>query len=133
MVSGVSKTGFDREDAFFYLQDHLGSPIRIVGGEVNQPLSYDSFGVEGHSPSIDKFVNPFGFTRYQRENVGGMLYAQARYYMPQQGRFNTEDGARDGLNWYEYARSNPLRFVDPSGMRPFPICRTRYYPLYWIK
>ena len=24
--------------------------ILIVGGEVNQPLSYDSFGVEGHSP-----------------------------------------------------------------------------------
>ena len=64
----------------------------------------------------DRFVNPFGFTGYQKENVGGMLYAQARYYMPQQGRFNAEDTVRDGLNWYEYARSNPLRFVDKNGL-----------------
>ena len=73
-------------------------------------------GVERHSPYIDRFVNPFGFTGYQRENVGGMLYAQARYYDPRNGRFNAEDGARDGLNWYEYARSNPLRFVDKNGL-----------------
>ena len=58
LVSEVSKTGFDREDAFFYLQDHLGSPIRIVGGEINQPLSYDSFGVERHSPSLRPVPKP---------------------------------------------------------------------------
>ena len=45
-----------------------------------------------------------------------MLYAQARYYDPRNGRFNAEDTVRDGLNWYEYARSNPLRFVDKNGL-----------------
>ena len=53
---------------------------------------------------------------YQRENVGGMLYAQARYYDPRNGRFNAEDGARDGLNWYEYCGGNPLTYVDRSGL-----------------
>ena len=40
--------------------------------------------------------------------------------MPQQGRFNAEDTVRDGLNWYEYCRGNPLRFVDPTGLVAHP-------------
>ena len=106
----------------------------ILGFRCTYKFVYNE-GVEGHSPSIDRFVNPFGFTGYQRENVGGMLYAQARYYMPGLGRFNSEDGARDGLNWYEYARSNPLGFVDPSGNitiaipKPIPLPQAPSIPL----
>ena len=80
-------------------------------------------------------MNPFGFTGYQKENVGGMLYAQARYYDPRNGWFNAEDTVRDGLNWYEYARSNPLRFVDPSGNitiaipKPIPLPQAPSIPL----
>ena len=33
-------------------------------------------------------------------------------------KFTAEDPIRDGLNWYAYARNNPLRFVDPSGLAP---------------
>ena len=32
--------------------------------------------------------------------------------------FISEDQARDGSNWYIYCYSNPLAFVDPSGLDP---------------
>ena len=40
----------------------------------------------------------------------------SRYYAQGLGRFNGEDGARDGLNWYEYCRGNPVRYIDPLGL-----------------
>jgi uncharacterized protein RhaS with RHS repeats len=52
--------------------------------------------------------------------VTGLYYAQARYYEPRGGRFISEDGARDGLNWYAYCNSNPMRYIDPSGLIYMP-------------
>jgi hypothetical protein len=34
----------------------------------------------------------------------------------EEGRFTSEDPARDGANWYVYCANNPLAFVDPSGL-----------------
>ena len=39
----------------------------------------------------------------------------ARYYNPVNGRFLSEDPARDGYNWYVYCDNNPLIYVDPNG------------------
>ena len=42
--------------------------------------------------------------------------AQA-YYDPYTGRFLQRDPAGDGVNWYAYTYNNPLKFVDPTGLR----------------
>jgi hypothetical protein len=47
---------------------------------------------------------------------GGLYYFNARWYDASTGRFTSEDPVRDGVNWYQYASANPLRFVDPSGL-----------------
>jgi len=39
-----------------------------------------------------------------------------RYYSPEIGRFWSLDPIRDGLNWYQYAVSNPVNFTDPKGL-----------------
>jgi len=118
--AGVNKvTG---KDTFFYLQDHLGSPIRLIGMEENidilkdAPMAYDEFGVPKVTAVNNQysFDNPFGFTGYTSE-TNGLQYAQARFYNPNVGRFTAQDTVRDGLNWYEYCRSNPLSFVDLDG------------------
>ena len=47
----------------------------------------------------------------------GLYYYNARWYDAGTGRFISEDPARDGSNWYSYVTNNPLKFVDPAGMR----------------
>ena len=41
----------------------------------------------------------------------------ARYYDPYIGRFTQRDLIGDGVNWYAYTESNPLRFIDPTDLR----------------
>ena len=104
---------------FYYLQDHLGSPVRLLGdGSDYEALTYDEFGV----PDVDawhktnNFSNPFGFTGYQVDDVNGLQYAQARYYNPNIGRFGAEDPIKDLVNWYGYCGANPVNLIDPSGL-----------------
>jgi hypothetical protein len=40
----------------------------------------------------------------------------ARWYDAQTARFISEDPVRDGGNWFAYVGSNPLKFVDPTGL-----------------
>jgi len=49
-----------------------------------------------------------------------LYYADARYYHPSLGRFISRDpmltSFQDGVNLYQYVRSNPGNMVDPSGL-----------------
>ena len=134
------------DENYNYLQDHLGSPIRLLGEEgvygnsdgnetnnnainpnIGVSIAYDVFGTkiqndDGLRTSISS--NPFGFTGYQVDDVAGLHYAQARYYMPNTGRFAGEDvikGLIDfpiTLNPYTYCHSNPLKYIDADGNFP---------------
>ena len=39
------------------------------------------------------------------------------YYDPYTGRFTQRDPIGDGVNWYAYVANNPLKFVDPTGLK----------------
>ena len=130
----VSSLGDER---FHYLQDHLGSPIRLMGdGEVSDVLAFDEFGVP--TISSQQTANPFGFTGYQSDDISGLWFAQARYYVPQVGRFSAEDthwnpgnmifgddrrnrfmpsnnAILQSANLYSYVMNRPLDFFDPKG------------------
>jgi RHS repeat-associated protein len=76
-----------------YLQDHLGSPIRLIDdrddSDQNTPLAYDEFGV----PLVKhaNTGNPFGYAGYLADDISGLYYAQARYYDPQSNRWLAQD------------------------------------------
>ena len=58
----------------------------------------------------------------------GFIYLSARYMDPQTGRFVSEDPVGDGVNWYVYANNDPIKRIDPSGLKSYIYTsRTEYY------
>ncbi len=64
------------------------------------------------------------FTGYERDEETNLDFAQARMYSNQLGRFTSPDPIMmskerlpdpQSINLYVYARSNPLKYVDPNG------------------
>jgi len=138
----ISANSSKSEERFYYLQDHLGSPVRLLGENNDIPLAYDEFGVPvaGAEHKTHSFNNPFGFTGYQTDNITGLYYAQARYYDPLTSRFISPDphwnaynriygdnpglmpdihAMRQSANLYAYVMNNPLKYFDPNGLISF--------------
>lgn len=77
---------------------------------------YDAFGNQLTENEGD--TNPFRYCGEYTDLETNLIYLRNRYYDPSVGRFISEDPIRDGLNWYVYCGNNPLRYVDPSGLKP---------------
>ena len=111
-------------DTSYYLQDELGSPIRLLDeeGNMRETYGYDEFGQDlyrnqGH-------IQPFGYTGYQSDRIADTYYAQAREYRAERGRFAGVDiikgfaAAPYTLNEYGYCWGNPMVLVDLDGREP---------------
>ncbi|NJL55193.1 RHS repeat-associated core domain-containing protein, partial [bacterium] len=46
----------------------------------------------------------------------GLVYLRARWYDPASGTFLIRDPSRQEQHLYQYARSNPINAIDPSGL-----------------
>ena len=109
------------EKEFTYLQDELGSTIRLLeqGGESQAVYGYDEFGEDTYNTQGQ--IQPFGYTGYRYDNVADTYFAQAREYMPGVGRFAGEDWIKGSieqpfsLNQYGYCFGNPLALIDYNG------------------
>ncbi len=133
MALYVHAPGIDRPlamirggETYFYHADRLGSILALSDstGKLAAAYRYDAFGVLLHE-SNRALVNPFRFAAREYE-PSGLYYFRARYYDPALGRFLSPDPKapkRDqplDLNPYLYARNNPVRFRDPSGLDAEP-------------
>ena len=56
------------------------------------------------------------YTDKEVESDANIYHIAPKYYDPHVGRFISRDPLKDGLNWYTYARNNPLAFIDPTGL-----------------
>jgi len=109
---------FVRNGSEFYLFDALGSVLGLTdatGALVTRYL-YEPFGrtaTEGAGSA-----NPFQFTGRENDGIAGLYFYRMRSYAPRFGRFLSEDplGLMGGINFYRYARNNPISFRDPSGL-----------------
>lgn len=105
----------------YYLQDELGSPLRIEdeSGFTRETYGYGAFGEDLYGNQ--GVLQVFGYTGYQRDNVAGTYYAQAREYQAEVGRFVSEDfvggvtGHPYSINRYQYCAENPLAYIDLNG------------------
>jgi RHS repeat-associated protein len=102
--------------------DHLGSATLTAdasGGSAVTQL-YKAWG-EIRTGSLNALATRYTFTGQAVEDSIGLMFYHARWYDPLLGRFVSADtivpGAFDPLAYdrYAYVRSNPLRYVDPSG------------------
>ena len=108
----------------YYLQDDLGSTIRIEGedGQLRETYGYGAFGEDLYG--IQERLQPFGYTGYQRDTIAGTYYAQAREYNAGAGRFAGQDviaGVIEqpfSMNRYTYCFNMPMVLVDLNGAWP---------------
>jgi len=108
--------------SFFHL-DILGSTVNLTqpNGTARQFIFYDAWGIE--RDRIGSSANNFTFTGHELDQETGLIYAKARFYDPDVGRFLSQDnlvgqaGQPPSLNRYQYGLANPLRFVDSTGFQ----------------
>lgn len=110
------------------LSGRLGTVERLLGN-AESTFMYDEFGM----PEVAKILGttklpeiagelPLGFTGYMRDDISDTLFAQAREYMPEIGRFMGRDILKGrveqprSLNEYAYCHNDPVGFVDLNGM-----------------
>ncbi|MCP4003492.1 MAG: RHS repeat-associated core domain-containing protein, partial [bacterium] len=111
-----------------YSLDHLGTPRLITTdtGEVKSLHKYFPFGEEATLANQDR--HPMKFTGHERDFFAAgesddLDYMHARYCSPHLSRFMSVDpinssdpSSPQSFNRYAYARGNPIKFVDPSGL-----------------
>ncbi|HCZ32888.1 MAG TPA: hypothetical protein DHV93_05195, partial [Holophagaceae bacterium] len=105
------------------LVDHLGSPRIVTGptGAKESTQKYLPFGELLEQSGSFKVAK--GYTNHERTDSSGLIYMQARFYVPWFGRFASPDPARDqhfeftqSWNIASYVRNNPIMNTDPTGM-----------------
>jgi len=105
----------------FYLTDALNSVVNLTNnsGAVQARYQYDAWGNKRNE--VGSSWNRFGFTGHEHDEETGLIYAKARFYDPDTGRFLGED-AWEGdvmlppsLHKYLYAYQNPTVYWDPDG------------------
>ena len=69
-----------------------------------------------YAPETGAAEHPRRLTAAEHEPPAAIYHLNVRYYDPHAGRFISRDPLGDGLNWYAYARNNPLAFIDPTGL-----------------
>jgi len=126
----------DGSKRYFYLQDANYNVIAIRrNSTIIERYEYDPYGnvrifkgydsSEGHEDMTvigDSLVdNPILFAGYFYDNETGIYHVRHRMYSPALHRWLQRDflGYIAGLQRYMYARANPARLKDPSGLFPF--------------
>lgn len=105
----------------FYFADSHGNVRAILDkeGNITDEYSFDAYG--NILKSKGQTENEFLYCGEQWNASNGLYYLRARYMNPSTGVFTSED-EYDGnildpisINKYLYARTNPIKYKDPSG------------------
>ena len=112
------------KDSEYYVFDSLGSPVNLttLGGDVTARYQYDAWGHKRLDASTS--WNRISFTGHEEDTETGLIYAKARFYDPDTGRFLTQDpwegdiSIAPSLHKYLYAYANPTVYLDPDGNEP---------------
>jgi RHS repeat-associated protein len=122
--------------SFFHL-DILRSTVSLTenGGSTRQSIFYDAWGNE--RDRVGASANKFTYTGHEKDGETGLIYAKARFYDPDTGRFLSQDtyvGTVDdppSLHRYFYALENPTRLIDLDGRQAI-LADDEYFRKQWL-
>ncbi|MDD0808731.1 RHS domain-containing protein [Curvibacter sp. RS43] len=105
----------------FYHCNHLGTPLVLIDVETAKVIwqaECDPWGLVKSQYNPHNMDQPIRMQGQQRDQETGLFYTRYRYYVPQVGRYVTQDpvGLVGGPNKYSYVVGNPTRFSDPKGL-----------------
>jgi RHS repeat-associated protein len=106
------------EDIYYFVNDHLGTPQRIMDGSSNVVWSADYQPFGDANITVSTLPNNFRFPGQYYDSETGLHYNYFRYYSPGIGRYLRPDpiGLLGGINLYAYVQNNPINLVDPMGL-----------------
>jgi RHS repeat-associated protein len=108
-----------KEEPTYLHHDQLGSTRLLTGssGATTGTSSYTPYGtLEAKTGTA---TTPLGYAGQYSDAETGLQYLRARFYDPGTGQFMTKDPrAVTTREPFSYANSNPLFYIDPSGMGP---------------
>ncbi len=131
LIAARVKVGAAGSVLYYAYADHLGNVAAwtnasgvLVSGSLAR---YDPYGVYRTKPpsTVNPDISDRGFTGHRMNNTGtndlGLVYMNARYYLPEIGRFISADSIvpdpqnPQSFNRYSYVLNSPMNFVDPTG------------------
>ncbi len=140
LVAEYTSSTPDNNGTSYLTTDILGTPriLTKADGSVKYRHDYLPFGEEVYAgtgnrttgQSYNEALTPLDktrqkFTQKERDVETNLDYFGARYYSSLHGRFTSADpenaggniSAPQSLNGYAYSLNNPLRYIDPDGLR----------------
>jgi len=116
------------DNTLYYTYDGNFNVTALVGtdGTVAERYTYDPYGKvtfkaadwsDAASQAKSAYDNEILYCGYRFDPESGNYIVRLRYLTPPLGRWLTNDpiGYEDGMNLYQYVRSTPTRYRDPSG------------------
>ena len=95
--------------------------INVDDGTVVQELEYDAGGVV--TGDTNPGWQPFGYAGGLYEAATGLVRFGARDYDAQVGRWTSKEpiGFQGSLSFFAYCDNDPLKMVDPTGLKPYEL------------
>ncbi len=104
---------------FCDLQGNVAALLDVEKSTIKY-FTYTAFGVPTSAPSSP---HPWRFSSKRVDTETGFIYYGRRYYMPELGRWLTQDplGLTAGPNVYAFLKNNTLSSLDLYGLAPQPV------------